>query len=180
MSSLISKIPSLDHIPTLSATACQIFRLCPQNGDDALALVRSAIASRDPHRVYPSFAAIKQFIDSADADTPIPDEIVELLLQMSEQRLQPGLANALESLGTLIEHIAEPAQVSRRLAKALPPIVEEYRYDQDRLDVPSMAELPLVRRQARRLTQRLADEHAELHTVLAQLNADPMPEVHKA
>ncbi len=180
LSSLISNVPSLDHIPTLSATACQIFRLCPQKDDEAIALVRSAIASRDPGRVYPSFAAIKQFIDNADDDKPIPDEIVELLLQMAEQRLQPGLASALESLETLMKHIAEPAQVALRLAKALPPIVEEYRYDQDRLDVPSMAELPLVRRHARRLMQLLVDNHAELHTVLAQLNADPMPEVHKA
>lgn len=180
LSSLISNIPSLDHIPTLSATACQISRLCPQKGDEAIALVRSAIASRDPGRVYPSFAAIRQFLDKADNDKSIPDEIVEILLQIAEQRLQPGLANALEFLGTAMEHMAEPAKIALRLSKALPPIVEEYRYDQDRLDVPSMAELPLVRRQARRLTLLLANDYEELHTVLAQLNADPMPEVHKA
>lgn len=179
LSSMISNIPSLDHIPTVSATAYQVFRLCPNKGGEAIGLVRSAIASRDPLRVHPSFEAIKQFLKKADNDDSIPDEIVEILLQIAEQRLQPGLANALECLVTAMEHMTEPAEISLRLSKALQSIVEEYRYDQDRLDVPSMAELPLVRRQARRLTQLLADEYAELHTVLAQLNTDPMPEVHR-
>lgn len=176
---LISNMLNLSHIPTLSATAYQIFRLYPQKGDESLALVRSAIASRDPTRVYPSFAAIKQFIEKADNDESVPDEILEILLQIAEQRLQPGLANALECLTTSMEHMVNPEKIGLRLYKALPPIVEEYRYDQDRLDVPSMAELPLVRRHARRLIQLLADEYAELHIVLAQLNADPMPEVSK-
>lgn len=175
--SMISNILSLEHIPTLSATAYQVFRLCPNKGDEAIGLVRSAIASRDPVRVYPSFKAIKQFLDKAENAEAIPDEVVEILLQIAEQRLQPGLANALECLTTAVEQMADSPKITLRLSKALPPIVEEYRYDQDRLDVPSMAELPLVRRQARRLTQLLADEHAELRTILAQLNTDPMPEV---
>lgn len=179
LSKLISEIPSLDHISTLSATACQIFRLCPKKADEAIGLVRSAIASRDPGRVYPSFTAIKQFLGEADNDESIPDEIIEILLQITEQRLQPGLANALECLVIEMERMAGPAKIALRLSKALPPIVEEYRYDQDRLDVPSLAELPLVRRQARCLTLLLANDYEELHTVLAQLNEDPMPEVRR-
>lgn len=105
LSSMISNIPSLDHIPTVSATAYQVFRLCPNKGGEAIGLVRSAIASRDPLRVYPSFEAIKQFLEKADNDDSIPDEIVEILLQIAEQRLQPGLANALECLVTAMEHM---------------------------------------------------------------------------
>ena len=180
MFSIICNIPSLEHIPTLSATAYQVFRLCPNKGGEAIGLVRSAIASRDPVRVYPSFEAIKQFLDKADNDGSIPDEVIEILLQIAEQRLQPGLANALECLATAVEQVTASPKIALRLSKALPPIVEEYRYDQDRLDVPSMAELPLVRRQARRLTQLLVGEHAELRNILAQLNTDPMPEVREA
>ncbi|WRH64371.1 MAG: SIR2 family protein [Fuscovulum sp.] len=177
LASLISSITSHGHISTLSATAYQIFRLCPNMSDEAIALVRSSIASRDPTRVYASFVAIGQFLDAADNKDSIPAEIVEILLQIAEQRLQPGLANALECLATVVDHATKLEKVTQRLAKALPPIIEEYRYDQDRLDVPSMAELPLVRRQVRRLAQLLANEHAELHTILTQLNTDPMPEV---
>ena len=59
----------------------------------------------------------------------------------------------------------------------LPILMEEYRYDQERLEVPSLADLPLVRKRIHRLTSLLRKQYGILEEINAQLNDDPLPEV---
>ena len=125
-------------------------------------MVRAAISSRDPNRVYPSFVAINQFVKQASPDTPLPSELVELLVHIVEQRLQPGLGSALKFAGDLIDANCLPEEGRSRIARVIPDIIEEYRYDQDRLSVPSMAELPTVRREVHRLSTIMAAQFTGL------------------
>ena len=67
-----------------------------------------------------------------------------------------------------------------RLAKALPEVVQEYRYNQDRLSVPSLVVLPEVRRQAHRLIGLMVDAAPNLGTLKEELDLDPLPEVRRA
>lgn len=144
LEALIKVVPTLEHIPSISATAFQIGRLCPSLNDTGVALIRVAIASRSPERVYPAFAAIKSQIEEVPNGTPMPHEIKNLLLHMIEQRLQPGLSSAMKFAGDRIDAKALSKDDLERLTKALPTVFAEYRYDQDRLDFPSLAELPAV------------------------------------
>lgn len=173
----LRELPSMQHIPTISATAFQLARLCPDYDQSALAMVRAAIASRDPNRVYPSFVAINQFAKQVSADTPMPSELVELLVHIVEQRLQPGLGSALKFAGDLIDANCLPEEGRSRIARAIPDIIEEYRYDQDRLSVPSMAELPTVRREVHRLSTIMAAQFPDLQKFVDLLKDDPLPEV---
>ncbi|MEP4929487.1 MAG: SIR2 family protein [Hyphomicrobiales bacterium] len=177
LATTIRAIPEQKHIPTLSAVAFQIGRLLPKVKFDGAAIIRAAIASRDPQRVYPTFIAIKQQINAISQDEPFPREIAELLLHMVEQRLQPGLGSAMKFIGDLILAEALSHDNIARLATALPEIIEEYRYDQDRLSVPSLAEMPEVRRQACRLINLIVGEVPELDALKVELEADPLPEI---
>ena len=174
---LIKVIPTLDHIPSISATAFQLGRLCPSLDDTGVALIRAAIASRSPERVYPAFVAIKSQIEEVPKGTPMPDEIKDLLLHMVEQRLQPGLGSAMKFVGDLIDAKALSKDDLERLSKALPTIFAEYRYDQDRLDVPSLAELPAIRREIRRLIEKVVDQTPDLREIESELATDALPEV---
>lgn len=177
LAAALRELPNLQHIPTISATAFQLARLCPDQHQAAVAMVRASIASRDPNRVYPSFVAINQFVKQASPDIPMPLELVELLVHMVEQRLQPGLGSPLEFAGDLINANCLSEEVRSRIARALPNIIEEYRYDQDRLSVPSMAELPTVRREIHRLSKIMAAQFPELQKFVDLLKDDPLPEV---
>lgn len=174
---LIKDIPTLNHIPTISATAFQIGRLCPNLNDAGIALIRAAIASRSPEKVYPAFVTIKAQIEEIPKGTPMPDEIKNLLLHMVEQRLQPGLGNAMKFVGDLIDAKALSEGDLDRLSKALPSIFAEYRYDQDRLDVPSLAELPAIRREIRRLIEKVVVQFPDLEEIKSELATDALPEV---
>lgn len=96
LAAALLELPDMRHIPTISATAFQLARLCPDQHQSAVAMVRAAIASRDPNRVDPYFVAINQFAKQVSPETPIPSELMELLVHMVEQRLQPGLGSALK------------------------------------------------------------------------------------
>lgn len=173
----LDALPELKHIPTVSASAFQLARLRPERREDALAMIRAAIASRQPSRVYPSFIAIDQFVKAATAEGAVPSKIMDLLLNVVEQRIQPGLGNALKVLGDLQAGGVLSTELAQRIAAALPDILEEYAYDQDRLPVPSMAELPTVRQQVHRLSSLLKDKFPVLADVHSQLKLDPLPEV---
>lgn len=111
LAAALRELPNMGHIPTVSATACQLARLCPNQRQSALAMVRAAIASRDPNRVYPSFVAINQFAKQVSPETPMPEELVELLVHMVEQRLQPGLGKAAQCREHAVGH---PPGIRRR------------------------------------------------------------------
>ncbi len=64
-----------------------------------------------------------------------------------------------------------------RLSSALPDVLNEYRYDQRNLEVPSMAELPNVRKGVHRLSKMLLDSSAEVKRIMLELDKDPLPEV---
>jgi len=174
---LIKVIPTLEHIPSISATAFQIGRLCPSLNDTGVALIRAAIASRSPERVYPAFVAIEAQIEEIPNGTRMPDEIKNLLLHMVEQRLQPGLGSAMKFVGDLMDAKALSGGDLDRISKALPSIFAEYRYDQDRLDVPSLAELPAIRREIRRLIEKVVVQTPDLKKIESELATDALPEV---
>ena len=176
----IRNIPNLEHIPTISAVAFQVGRLCPDIKDTGIAMIRAAIASRDPGRVYPTFIAIRHYLDEINEEVSFPNEITELLLHMVEQRLQPGLGSAMKFIGDLIVADVVSQSIVDRLEKALPEIIEEYRYDQDRLSIPSLAELPTVRREARRLIGLIIGSAPALDALKRELDTDPLPEVRRA
>lgn len=180
LSRALERIPNLDHIPTISATAFQIGRLCPDMKDAGIAMIRAAIASRDPERVYPTFVAVAHYVDDINKGVLFPRELSELLLHIVEQRLQPGLGSAMKFIGDLILADTMSPDYIGRLAKALPEIIEEYRYDQDRLSVPSLAELPAVRREAHRLIELIVKTVPALAELRATLASDPLPEVRRA
>lgn len=173
----LKKPERFPHIPSLAATAFQLARLWPSYKSQAFAQIRSAIASRDPIRVYPAYIAIKQYIGNASAETDVPREVKELLLHACEQRTQPGLSSTLELLGDMIDKDQLNGDDLDRLSSALPPVLKEYRYDQKNLEVPSMAELPSVRKEIHRLSKLLLVRHAGLEELRLELDNDALPEV---
>lgn len=165
------------HIPSLAATAFQVSRLWPEQRSKAFGHIRSAIASREPYRVYPAYIAIDQFIeDTSDAST-LPYEVRELLLHACEQRTQPGLSSTLHLLGRMVKkHLLDQESLSR-LSTALPHVLHEYRYDQNNLEVPSEAELPTVRKEVHSLSRLLFSHDQCLKEIQVELEKDPLPEV---
>ena len=167
----------LPHIASLAATAFQVTRLWPNQRSKACAHIRSAIASRDPRRVYPTFTAIRQFIDSASTQVDVSPDIKELLLHACEQRTQPGLSPTLELLWLMAEKKILNKEDLGRLISALPVVLGEYRYDQKHLEVFEMAELPLIRKGVHRLIKLLANQNPDLRELQRALENDPLPEV---
>lgn len=168
---------SLPHIPSLAATAFQLVRLWPTHKAQAFAQIRFAIASREPMRVYPTYIAMKQFIDNSSVELEMPREVKELLLHACEQRTQPGLSSTLELLGDMVDMDQLNGDDLDRLSSALPSVLKEYRYDQKNLEVPSMAELPSVRKEVHRLSKLLLERRAELEELKSELENDALPEV---
>lgn len=167
----------LPHIPSLAATAFQVARLWPSQQYQAFAQIRSAIASREPIRVYPAYIAMRQFIYNSSVKLEAPREVKELLLHACEQRTQPGLSSTLELLGDMVDMDQLNGDDLDRLSSALPSVLKEYRYDQKNLEVPSMAELPSVRKEVHRLSKLLLGRRAELEELKSELENDALPEV---
>lgn len=167
----------LPHIPSLTATAFQVARLRVDYKPQAVTHIRAAIASREPERVYPAYIAMSQFIKNVSSEISVPYEIKELLLHACEQRIQPGLSSTLMLIYEMVSFNKMSNDDFDRLSDALPNILEEYRYDQNHLDVPSMAELPGVRKAVHRLTKKLADRCPSLEHLNVELDQDPLPEV---
>ncbi len=165
------------RLPQLVAVAHQIERLFPEHASFALSIVRLALASRDPERVYPAYVAMMQNIQDKAFESQNSGAIVELLMHAIEQRTQPGLSNALH----LICDLAADGRLSpanqERIVAALPALLEEYHYDQGRLEVPSLADLPIVRKRIHRLASLLRKQHSLLEEIRTQLRDDPLPEV---
>ena len=168
---------TLEKNPYLVVIACQLARLRPDRIEQFFGAIRLAFASRDPYRVFPAFVALLQFCQDAAEDHKVQAEVKEILLLACEQRMQPGLSMALALLGDLIVHGALETDEQAKLAGFLPVILEEYRYDQKALEVPSQADLPLVRQQVHRLTCRLSEDFSELRKLREELSNDPLPEV---
>ncbi len=135
------------------------------------------MASRDPERVYPAFVAMMQYTQDEALESPNRGAIVELLMQAIEQRTQPGLSSALHLIGDLVAGERLSAANKDRVAAALPALLAEYRYNQDRLEVPSLADLPLVRKRIHRLASLLGKQDGSLAEIEARLSNDPLPEV---
>lgn len=165
------------RIPSLAATAYHSARLWPDLLPKAIAQIRSAIASRDPDRVYPAFRAVKQFIENAPTPSDVPTQIKELLLHACEQRTQPGLGSTLELLAEMVEKDQLSSDDADRLSSALPVVLEEYYYGQKNLEVISMAELPGVRRGVYRIVKLLVSRRADLQVLKTELENDALPEV---
>ena len=175
----IKKIVNIEHIPTKSAVAFHLGRLLPDMKDDGVNMIRLAIASRDPIRVFSTFVSIKHYVSAVKNGVSFPNEIMELLLNMVEQRLQPGLGRAMNFIAELTAANVMLPENLDRITKVLPEIVQEYRYNQDRLSVPSLAELPEVRRQAHRLIALMENAASNLGTLKKELESDPLPEVRR-
>ncbi len=173
----LKELDNIAHIPSLAATAFHVSRLWPCHQLKAFAQIRSAIASRDPSRVYPAYTAMKQFIDNASAESIVPREIKELLLHACEQRTQPGLSSTLNLLGDMVDKSQLHDDELDRLSSALPYLLTEYSYEQKNLEVLSMAELPGVRKGVHRLSKLLLDRDAGLEALKSELGSDPLPEV---
>ena len=172
---------TLEKNPYLVAIARQQARLWPDCIRQFLGAIRLAFASRNPYRVLSAFVALTQFCQDATANHKVQAEVKAILLLACEQRMQPGLSMALLLLGNLIVHGALKPEEQAMLADLLPVILEEYRYDQEALEVPSQAELPLVRKQVHRLTRHLSEDFCELRKLREELSNDPLPEVrHRA
>jgi hypothetical protein len=177
---IVQKLKSpeiLPHIPSLAATAFQVARLWPSHRLQAFAQIRSAIASRDPIRVYPAFIAMMQFVKNTSVESDVPREVRDLLLHACEQRTQPGLSSTLDLLGDMVDQNQLQSDELDRLSTALPQVLKEYRYDQKNLEVPSMAELPSVRKGVHRLSRLLLSRYAGLEELKSELDEDPLPEV---
>lgn len=168
---------SYHRLPQLVATAYQTERLFPEHASFSLSLVRLALASRDPERVYPAYVAMMQYTQDEAFESQNSAAIVELLMHAIEQRTQPGLSNALHLIGDLVAGERLSAANQKRVATALPALLEEYRYNQDRLEVPSLADLPLVRKRVHRLALLLRKRDGLLEEVEVGLRNDPLPEV---
>lgn len=168
---------TLEKKPLLVAIASQLARLWPDRIEQFFGAIRLAFASRDPHRVFSAFVALRQFCQNAEAGDKAQAEVKAILLLACEQRMQPGLSQALTLLGDLIVHGALEPDEQAKLASFLPVILEEYRYDQKALEVPSQADLPLVRQQVHRLAHRLSEDFGELRKLREELSNDPLPEV---
>lgn len=170
---------NFNRIESLAAISFQIARLWPNHKSKAISQIRSAMASREPTRVYPAFIAISQFVQSTENIGIIPREIIELLLHAAEQRTQPGLSSSLDLLCDMAEMKQLQADDLDRLSVALPHVLREYRYDQKNLEVPSMAELPRVRRKVHKLARLLSEHCNELGELVSELAQDPLPEVRR-
>jgi len=59
-------------------------------------------------------------------------------------------------------------------------ILEEYKYDPRELEVPSLAELPLVRKHVHQLVLLLAEVDDSLRERAEEMRDDPLPEVRSA
>lgn len=168
---------SYQRLPQLVAVAHQIERLFPEHAGFALSLVRLALASRDPERVYPAYVAMMQYTQDEALESQNSGSIVELLMHAIEQRTQPMLSNALDLISDLvIDERLSPAN-QERIVATIPTLLEEYRYDQGRLEVPSLADLPLVRKRVHGLASQLLDRFSQLHETVSLLRDDPLPEV---
>jgi hypothetical protein len=143
----------------------------------AFTQIRAGLASRDPIRVYPAYIAMTQFVKNASTEVGVPREIKELLLHACEQRTQPGLSSTLKLLGDMVAASQLDGDDIARLSSTLPNVLKEYRYDQRALEVPSMAELPTVRKGVHRLSEMLSDRCPGLERLKAELDKDPLPEV---
>ncbi len=168
---------SYQRLPQLVAVAHQIERLFPEHANFALSLVRLALASRNPERVYPAYVAMMQYTQDEAFESQNGGAIVELLLHAIEQRTQPGLSNALHVIYDLVANGRLSLANQERIVAALPALMEEYSYDQGRLEVPSLADLPLVRKRVHGLASLLLNRFSQLHDTVDQLRYDPLPEV---
>ncbi|MCH8490927.1 MAG: SIR2 family protein [Oceanicaulis sp.] len=169
----------IPEIPTLVAAAYQIARLWPEKRNSAIIQIRSAIASRDPARVYAAQLAVRQFIEHSVEKKDFPQEIIELLLHSCEQRTQPGLSGTISLISEVEKNHSLSESEASRVAIALPIILEEYRYDQDNLEIPVMAELPLVRREVHNLANLLSNKNSNMAKIEEKLASDPLPEVRR-
>ena len=168
---------TLEKNPSLVAIARQLARLWPDRIEQFFGTIRLAFASRDRDRVFPALVALMQFCQDSAGGHEVQAEVKAILLLACEQRMQPGLSQALALLGDLIVHGALEPDEQAKLASFLPVILEEYRYDQKALEVPSQADLPLVRQQVHRLAHRLSEDFGELRKLREELSNDPLPEV---
>ncbi|MCK2165125.1 SIR2 family protein [Thalassospira xiamenensis] len=173
----LKKTKELKVISSSAAIAFHIYRFWPDRVRDSMELIRSAMASREPRRVYPAYSAIRQFVENAEPKAGVPREITEILLHVSEQRTQPGLSSALEVLTSMVKQKQLNDDDLQRLVDALPDVLEEYRYDQKFLEVPARAELPIVRQRVHRLADMLCRDFPELKDIKESLASDPLPEV---
>jgi len=139
--------------------------------------VRLALASRDPERVYPAYVAIMQYTQDEASKIENSVAIVELLIHAIEQRTQPGLSGALHLISDLIAEERLSPSNQERVVAVLPSLLEEYRYNQSRLEVPSLADLPLVRKRVHRLVALIRKRDGLLEEIEARLSNDPLPEV---
>ncbi|MFV8557891.1 SIR2 family NAD-dependent protein deacylase [Sulfitobacter sp. SBS6] len=171
---------SYQRLPQLVAVACQVERLFPEHAFFALSQVRMALASRDPDRVYPAYVAMMQYTQDEALESPSRGSIVELLMHAIEQRTQPGLSSALDLIGDLVVNGRLSDANKDRIVATIPTLLEEYRYDQVRLEVPSLADLPLVRKRVHRLASLLLDRSSHLQVTVSELSEDPLPEVRKS
>jgi len=169
----------IPEIPTLAAAAYQIARLWPEKRHSAIIQIRSAIASRDPARVYAAQFAVRQFIEHSVKKEDLPQEIIELLLHSCEQRTQPGLSATISLISEIEKKHLLSKSEANRIAIALPIILEEYRYDQENLEIPAMAELPLVRREVHNLAKLLSNKNSNMAKIEEELASDPLPEVRR-
>lgn len=173
----LRQLDRLADIPGLVATAFQIARLWPDRVQFSIDVLRSAIASRDPLQLYPAYTAISQFIKVVANRDDFSGEIREVLIHGCEQRTQPGLSLSLRTISQMREAgLLNNAEVER-IVRALPVILQEYRYDQPALEVPSRADLPVVRKWVHRLADSLCQAHPQLKEIRDGLAKDPLPEV---
>jgi hypothetical protein len=127
--------------------------------------------------VYPANIAIMQFVNNATPESNVPYKVKEMLLHACEQRTQPGLGSAIGFLGDMVSGGLLGNDDIDRLSKALPNVLEEYHYGQQTLEVPSRAELPIVRQGVHRLSELLSSRCSNLEKLKAVLEKDPLPEV---
>ena len=184
--SKLMNVKDLKLISSSASVAFQIYRLWPERLRDSMELIRSAMASRDPNRVYPAYSGIRQFVkNSVSGGIVVPRDIIETLLHVAEQRTQPGLSSALDVLSHMVEKNLLSSEDLTRLVQALPDVIEEYNYNQRRLEVynqrrlgvPAKAELPLVRKGVHRLVDMLSSQFSALSPIKTELARDPLPEV---
>ncbi|MBO3760458.1 SIR2 family protein [Ciceribacter sp. L1K22] len=174
---LLSEPYTLQHIISLAAASYELSRLWPDKQGAALKIIRYALASREPARVYSTFAAMKNFIRKPSTRNDIRMEIKNILLHICEQRTQPGLAPSLNLLAQMMERGQLDAGDIERLTSSLPHILIEYSYDQINLEVPAMAELPRVRRELHLLSTMLEKFDPQVASIKSALDRDPLPEV---
>lgn len=164
-------------IGSMSATAFHISYYWPDELPRAVAIIRAAMASRSPDRVIPAHAAVRLFIEDINDGGGLPAEIKRLVFDLLEQRAQPGLNLTLSAARSLTNAGQLDSQEASSLASAIRNILQEYRYNQKALPIPSLAAMPLVRRQALGLMRALAKFTSDLEDLQHELEQDPLPEV---